>query len=346
MSGNTGIPAGKWITVVLAAAVALIVAGSAVQSLWLREAPIARRHPPSATSVPMVTSAPLRQAAAARRAEQLAEFRGRSAAQVSKADGFVQQLRFAEAEDAYMDALEMLKGDEASILPAEEAKDSVRRVGEKIRDMMNHQVLRKAMEAVDEARRRGDRIGWTNPPKGWVRKVDPNDPELRQEIRDTISHLAMVRGRELKATGRLAQARKAFEMGLKLDANSKETRAELEELNRAELKLLVPEGDALFASGDWAGAMMKYRRVQELDPLGSPDTLPAKVAECLFRIKVAQAEGFRRRKQYAEAEKAYRQAGEIKPAAAALIQVWSRAMAAERASTADQERPPATRAGG
>jgi len=254
----------------------------------------------------------------------LTEFRQKLQGQVQKADDLLGQDKFAEAEQAYQLAQETLQSDEASVLPAKEAQTVGRNIAGKLSKLTSSRTLRDRVAAVEKARAAGDKEKLIAALRG-MDSLQPSD-KIKGEIKSIQSEIAMAKGREYKAAGKIAEARKMFESSLKFMDN-KEAKDELAMLDRAdEHASLVSAGDGKFAGAEWADALAQYAQAAKLK---MTDTLATKMKECRFRIALAKADKLRAEKNYVEAMKAYMAARNEKPSAA-LIDARLAAMKADQ----------------
>ena len=253
------------------------------------------------------------------------EIRSLIQAQIQKAESLVQQIKPSEAEKCYEAAQALVRGDQASALPKDEVRGYDRKISDALAKISVNRTVNDAQTAVEEARRGGDKrlliqaLGRLN----RVLAGQPATADIRQSIKaneDEIltlkSDLALAEGREHKAAGHIPEARKAFEESIRFKDNP-DARAELAMLDQAEQRAKqIAKGDVCFAGGKWAEAQAEFEIAAKM---GTDDQLNAKILECRFRIKLAEADTLRLAKKYAEATKVYLEAKAIKPAAAPLI---------------------------
>jgi len=255
----------------------------------------------------------------------LTEFRERLTLEIQRADGFVKQIKFMEAEEAYQRAQDLLESEEASILPAEEAKRLGQSIAGKLAQLTSNRTLNDAVRAVEKARASGDKRALLLALQG-LQRIQPSD-QVKDEILTIRSEMALDQGRRLEAAGQIEQARKQYEASVSLKDNP-EARDAIARLDSMDKHAgLVSAGDAHFAAARWAEALAEYQKAAKLKVT---DSLQAKMIECEFRIKLVTADKLRAAKDYDGAAKAYMEARARKPAAAALIQARIVAMTADR----------------
>jgi len=255
----------------------------------------------------------------------LTEFREVLAAAIQKADGFVQQNKFAEAEEAYVHAQDVLEGDEAAVLPAEEAKQAAQSIAAKLGQLTSSRTLSDALQAVEKATASGDKRASILAYQGLYR-IKPDDA-VKEKILSLRAEAALDEGRRVEAAGQFDQARKLYEQSIKFK-DTKEAQDAIARLDSMDKHAaMVSAGDGYFAAAKWAEALAEYQKAAQLKVT---DSLQAKMVECDFRIKLATADQARSEKNYAEAAKLYQAAQLRKPASAALIQARLAAMMADQ----------------
>ncbi|MCD6304207.1 MAG: hypothetical protein J7M21_04515, partial [Planctomycetes bacterium] len=255
----------------------------------------------------------------------LTELTGKLAAQIQKADDLVAQNKFAEAEQAYQKAQEMLASEQASILPPEQAGRTSRSIAEKLKRLTENRALRDAVAAVEQARQSGDKSRLLAALR-QLNRVQPSE-KVAAEMQTIQAELALARGRESKAAGKIEEARQYFLKSLQFK-ETREARDELALLDRASQRAdLISAGDADFTGLKWADALAKYQQAAKLK---MDDALQNRIVECQFRIALGEADQLRKAGKYDEAAAAYQKARALKPASAPLIDARLEAMAADR----------------
>ncbi len=259
----------------------------------------------------------------------LTEFRGKLQAQIQKADDLVKQEKFLEAEEAYQIAQEMLQGDQARVLPADEAKSVGRSIATKLGQLASNRTLRDAQAAVEKARASGDKKALIVALRTLQRihRDEKAKEKIKEEINGLQSDICLEAGREYKKQGNIPKAYEEFRKALVHNPNNKEAKDELAMLDRAkEHVALVSAGDAKFAAAQWPEALEEYAKAAKLK---ITDSLTAKMKECRFRIALAKADKLRVEGKFAEAVTAYEVARREKPSAA-LIDARLAAMRADQ----------------
>jgi tetratricopeptide (TPR) repeat protein len=264
------------------------------------------------------------------------EFRNQIQAQIQKAEGLVQVNRFDEAEKAYEAAQEMLgPGERTSLLPPEEIRGYDQKITAALAKITSNRTVNQALEELEKAgqdkRLRIVALGRLN----RVLSKQPATDQTRRSIKaneDEIltlkSDVEVDEGRKCKAVGDIRGAKKHFEDAIKYNPGNSDAKAELAVLARDQQRAdIISRGDGYFAAGKWAEALAEYENAAKT---AIEDTLKAKIVECRYQIKFAEAEKLRAANRFDEADKAYGQAETIKPAAAALIKNIRELMAANR----------------
>lgn len=260
----------------------------------------------------------------------LTELREQLAARIQKGDDLAQQSlaqagKFIEAEEAYTQAQELLQGERASILPADEAKAEGQKIAAKLKALTENRTLREHMAAVDKARASGDKNLLLIALRGLDR-IQPSD-QIKEEMQTIQAEVALAKGREYIAAGKMAEGRRMLLVAMKFKPLP-EAKIELAKLDRADERAgLISAGDALFVSNKWPEALAQYEKAAKLQ---MSDDLAIKVVECRFRIGLEAADKLRDDGKYDEAARAYMALRTIKPAAAALVDARLAAMEANR----------------
>ncbi len=253
------------------------------------------------------------------------EFRARITALIQRGDDMVQQAKFTEAEDAFMKAQMLLDPGQVIAIEPDEARTLGRTIADKLKGLTQNRTLNDAKASVARARAEGDKSLLIVALRAFHR-LQPSD-KITDEIATIQSDMALARGRELKAAGKIAEARDQFNKSVQFKDNE-EAKQELTMLDRARKREdMIAAGDSNFVAARWAEALAEYEKASKL---GVDDTLSAKMVECGFRIKLGQADKLRAAKSYDEATKAFQEAHAMKPASAALIQARLEAMSADR----------------
>ncbi len=253
------------------------------------------------------------------------EFRAKITALIQRADDMVQQVKFIEAEATFLRGQELLASPEASELPPGEAREFGRTIADKLKNLTENRTLNDARASVERYRDGGDKSLLVLALRALYR-LQP-DEKITEEISTIQSDLALAKGRQLKAAGKISEARDQFKKSLQFKDNNEATQ-ELAMLDQARKREdMISAGDSNFVSAKWASALVEYEKATKL---GVSDTLSAKMVECSYRIELAAADKLRTEKKYEEAIKGYERAKSIKPASADLIQARQEAMAADR----------------
>ncbi len=242
------------------------------------------------------------------------EFRNQAQAQIQKAENLVQQSKFDEAEKSYETAQDMLHSEQASALPREEIKGYDQKISDALAKITGNRTVNQAQADVEKMRGGGDKRLLISA----LRRLDRIQPSqaIKDEIQSLQSEVALATGRELKADGKIDEARAEFIKSNQYKKNA-EADAELATLAQAKQRAgIVAEGDGNFAGGKWAQALASYEKAGKME---MDDSMKAKMTECRYRIKFDESEKFRNDGRDDEAIKAYQEAGAIKPAALPLI---------------------------
>jgi len=256
------------------------------------------------------------------------EFRSQVQAQIQKAEGLVQQSKFDEAEKCYEALRDMLTSEQASALPSEEIRGYNQKISDALGKISGNRTLNERLERVEKARASGDKrllivalIGLDG--------IQPSQ-SIKDEIQTLRSEVALAHGRELKAEGKVEEARAEFNKSIQYKDNP-EARAELTMLAQAKQRAdIISAGNKYFVDGKWANALAEFEKAAQM---GLDDTLKAQIAECKFLITLAEAHKLRLERRYAEALAEYEKAKAMKPSAAALINPYEELMAADQQYT-------------
>jgi tetratricopeptide (TPR) repeat protein len=254
------------------------------------------------------------------------EIRSQIQAQIQKAESLVQQNKFDEAEKAYEAAQDMLRSEQASALPREEIRGYDQKISAALAKITGNRTVNQAVEEVEKARASGDKRLLIVA----LRRLDRLQPSqaIKDEIQTLQSEVELDEGRKCKSVGDIPGAKKHFEASLKFKDNP-EAKAELAMLAKDQQRAdTIAKGNGYFAAGKWAEALAEYEKAAQMGPVD--DALKAKIIECRYQIKFAEAEKLAAANRFDEADKAYGEAETIKPAAAALIKSTRELMAANR----------------
>ena len=256
------------------------------------------------------------------------EFRNQVQAQIQKAEGLVQQSKFDEAETCYEALQDMLRSEPASELPRDEIRGYDQKISGALAKITGNRTVNQALSDVEKARAGGDKRLLIVA----LRRLDRLQPSqaIKDEIQTLQSEVALAEGRELKAAGKIEEARAAFTKSIQYKDNP-DAKAELAMLAQAQQRAdTVTKGNGYFAAGKWAEALAEYENAAKIV---MDDTLKAQITECRFRIKFTEADKLRTEKKYDGASKAYLEARAMKPSAAALIDNWIAVMVADQQYT-------------
>jgi tetratricopeptide (TPR) repeat protein len=256
------------------------------------------------------------------------EFRNQIQAQIQKAENLVQQSQFDDAGKCYEAARDMLNSDQASLLKSEEVKTITQGISDALTKISSNRTLNERLERVAKARASGDKrllivalIG--------LDEIQPSQSN-KDEIQTLRSEVALATGRELKAAGKIDEARAEFNKSIQYKDNP-EAKAELAMLAQAKQRAdIISAGNKYFVDGKWAKALAEFEKAAQM---GLDDTLKAQIAECKFQITLAEAHRLRMERRYPEALAEYEKAKAMKPSAAALINPYEELMAADQQYT-------------
>lgn len=253
------------------------------------------------------------------------EFRAKIQALIQRADDMVQQDKFTEAEDALDKGRDLLDTDQVTVLPSEEVATFKRTITDKLKKLNENRTLNDALESLERARAGGDKGLLLVALRALYRR-QPSE-KITEEIATIQSDLALARGRELKAAGKISEAREWFKKSRQFKENNEAKQEEMMLDQAQKREDVIAAGDSNFLAAKWAEALAEYQKAAKL---GISDNLSAKIVECNYRIKLTAADKFRAEKNYDEAVKAFQEAQGIKPASAPLIQARLEEMAADR----------------
>lgn len=235
---------------------------------------------------------------------------------LARGDEHLDAGRLTEADQAYAQAGDLLQGEDPAVALVSEKKraDLLRTVQTRRKDITGKARTQQALEAIAQAERDND----TAALRSALQKAlelptlsTSQRQQLTRRLRDLRIDSAMETARRLVGQGNTAGAREALKRVLALAPDHAEATTLLGDLDRqARRANLIRQGDQAYTAREFDKALQFYRQAAQTGP---SDTLKTKIADCLFELKLAEADRFVQQGQYTQAETAYARAKEIRP---------------------------------
>jgi serine/threonine protein kinase len=236
---------------------------------------------------------------------------------LARGDEHIDAGHLTEADQAYAQARGLLQGEDPAValLGKDQRADLLETVRTRRKDITGRARTQQALQAITQAEQDKDTAALRSALQKALELETLSQAQRRQftqRLKDLRIEEALGKARRLIGEGNTAGAREALKRVLALAPEHEEATTLLGDLDRrAKRTDLIRQGDQAYTAREFDKALQFYRQAAKTGP---SETLKTKIADCLFELKLAEADQLVQQGLYPQAESAYARAKEIRPA--------------------------------